>query len=54
MEQSVQPDLVRDPNEMLVRHILDSIVVARICKVNGLSMSAPDQDCQAFTLYRAS
>ncbi len=33
---------VRDPNEMLVRHILDSIVVDRICKVNGLSMSTPD------------
>ncbi|MGQ7790348.1 RsmG family class I SAM-dependent methyltransferase [Shigella flexneri] len=28
MEQSVQPDFGPHPNEMLVRHILDSIVVA--------------------------
>ncbi len=26
----------------------------RICKVNGLSMSAPDEDCWHSTLYRAS
>ena len=39
---------VRDPNEMLVRHILDSIVVAPYLQGERLSMSAPDRDCLAF------
>lgn len=45
---------VRDPNEMLVRHILDSIVVAPICKASVLLMSARDRAYQNSSFYRAS
>jgi hypothetical protein len=37
---------VRDPNEMLIRHILDSIVVAPHLQGSGLSMSERGQACR--------